>query len=198
MNNPKRPTLLFITVLLPVFLPVLAACGATNCVKNPNNSNSTANSTTTSTPVPVAKNWSAPVLIYGNTPGISGAPDTVSCSSASVCVVVDEATAGSGGGNEISYTGSTWSSPVDINGTTQILSVSCPSATFCMAVDYIGNAFSYDGSTWSSAANIDVNGLVSVSCPSATFCMAVDSMGNALSYDGNTWSSAANIDGSTS
>src|ERR1019366_5208388 len=148
MNNPKRPTLLFITVLLPVFLPVLAACGATNSVKNPNNSNSTANSTTTSTPVPVAKNWSAPVLIYGNTPGISGAPDTVSCSSASVCVVVDEATAGSGGGNEISYTGSTWSSAanIDVNG---LVSVSCPSATFCMAVDSMGNALSYDGNTWS-------------------------------------------------
>ncbi len=60
-------------------------------------------------------------------------------------------------------------------------SVSCPSATFCAAVDNAGGILSWDGNSWGYAADGDGdNDLSSVSCPSASFCAAVDSSGHAL------------------
>ena len=74
-------------------------------------------------------------------------------------------------------------------------SVSCPTASFCVAVDGYGNAFTYNGSTWSSPKSIDAgNTLESVSCPTASFCAAVDYSGNAFTYNGSTWSSPKSID----
>ena len=53
--------------------------------------------------------------------------------------------------------------------------MSCPSASFCVAVDDDGNAFTYNGSSWSTPSRIDTIGdLTSVSCPSSSFCVAVD------------------------
>ncbi len=58
--------------------------------------------------------------------------------------------------------------------------VSCPTTTFCQAVDSIGRAFSYNGTTWSKGTLISTHGgLTSVSCPTVTFCAAVDSHGHA-------------------
>jgi hypothetical protein len=66
-------------------------------------------------------------------------------------------------------------------------SVSCPTRTFCVAVDLDGDAFAYNGKAWSSGANIDPlnqtsnpDGLGSVSCTTTTFCAAVDSGINAV------------------
>ena len=71
-----------------------------------------------------------------------------------------------------------------------LTSVSCPSASFCVAVDNAGNALTYNGSSWSSPSNIDGSSSInSVSCPSASFCIAVDNAGNALTYNGSSWSS---------
>ena len=66
-------------------------------------------------------------------------------------------------------------------------SVSCPSATFCAAVDGVGNALIYNGSSWSSPSDIDaiMSTLRSVSCPSTTFCVAVDPVGNVFTYNGS-------------
>ena len=74
---------------------------------------------------------------------------------------------------------------IDTN-TDGIGSVSCPTAQFCVALDYDGNAISYDGTAWSAPESIDSasNYLDSVSCPSAVFCGAVDAVGNALTYSG--------------
>jgi hypothetical protein len=47
-------------------------------------------------------------------------------------VVVD------GGGHAITYDGSGWSSPTSID-TVGLTAVSCPSASFCVAVDRTGN-----------------------------------------------------------
>jgi len=62
-------------------------------------------------------------------------------------------------GNAIVYNGSSWSAPTAIDheeeGPGVLNSVSCPTASFCVAVDDDGNAFTYDGSSWSSAANVD-------------------------------------------
>jgi hypothetical protein len=62
-------------------------------------------------------------------------------------------------------------------------SVSCASASLCVAVDGTGNALTYNGTSWSQPQSIDPNGslgLSSVSCASSTFCVAVDGNGNAL------------------
>jgi hypothetical protein len=73
-------------------------------------------------------------------------------------------------------------------------SVSCPSATFCMAVDQYGNdALTFDGTSWSAPAPVGAaamsDELNSVSCTSATWCVAVDTGGNAYTWDGSRWSS---------
>jgi hypothetical protein len=81
---------------------------------------------------------------------------------------------------------------------TKLTSVSCPSASFCVAVDNLGYALIYNGGSWSAPIDIDgANSLVSVSCPSASFCLAVDSTNNALTYNGSSWSAPAKIDSST-
>jgi hypothetical protein len=90
----------------------------------------------------------------------------------------------------------TWSAPSDIDGSRTFESVSCPSATFCIAVDSTGYASNYNGSSWSSLSDIDEGEsqfLQQVSCPSAKFCVAVDETGEALTYNGSSWSSPSVI-----
>ena len=54
-------------------------------------------------------------------------------------------------------------------------SVSCPTASFCAAVDESGYALTYDGSSWSKPVSIEPSGAPgAVSCPTASFCAAVD------------------------
>ena len=75
-------------------------------------------------------------------------------------------------------------------------SVSCPSASFCAAVDSVGGVVTFNGTSWSAAVGIDgINQLTSVSCPSASFCAAVDSLGNAVTFNGTSWSAPVDIDG---
>jgi hypothetical protein len=58
--------------------------------------------------------------------------------------------------------------------------VSCPTTTFCRAVDSIGRVFGFDGTTWSKGTLIDPgHALTSISCPTVTYCAAVDRGGNA-------------------
>ena len=78
-------------------------------------------------------------------------------------------------------------------------SVSCVSATFCVAVDDGGNAVVFDGSRWSAPVTIDggagkyMEGLESVSCVSTTFCLAVDFGGHAFVFDGSGWTQVSSI-----
>ncbi len=74
-------------------------------------------------------------------------------------------------------------------------SISCPTESFCVAVDEGGYVLTYNGSSWSQPVKIDPgNDLSSVSCPSARFCVAVDYDGNVFTYDGSSWSSPDDID----
>lgn len=70
-----------------------------------------------------------------------------------------------------------------------LTSVSCPTNSFCMAVDSVGNAIRYDGTSWSTptTTGIGANGLNSVSCSSSSFCVAVGVHGKASRYNGATW-----------
>jgi RHS repeat-associated protein len=91
-----------------------------------------------------------------------------------------------------------WGGPWDdVDGDHSLLSVSCPTTTFCMAVDLEGGAVEYNGSTWTTFPSIDgSNGLESVSCPTTTFCMAVDDAGNIGSFNGTSWTPFSSRDGS--
>ena len=88
-----------------------------------------------------------------------------------------------------------WSAPAPVDPAFHATSVSCPSASFCAAVDQAGDVAMYNGSTWSTPANIDANKLNSVSCPSTSFCVAVSNSGDAIKYNGSTWGTPASIDG---
>ena len=94
----------------------------------------------------------------------------------------------------------TWSAPAQITFSGFLVSVSCPSANFCAAVDNNGDLLTFDGTTWSAPQAIDpshdnqFSSLVSVSCPSANFCAAVDDNGNVVTFDGSTWGAPQAVD----
>ena len=83
--------------------------------------------------------------------------------------------------------------PFDISPPSDVESLSCPSATFCVAVTGDGGAYTFGGRSWSAADHIDT-ALTDVSCPSASFCAAVDTSGHALTFNGKSWSVPVTID----
>ena len=95
------------------------------------------------------RTWSAPVNAHPNglTMGEGGISwPVVSCPASDFCAAVDGAD-----GNVVTFDGSTWSAPVNIDSKAAnsvsepvlifLMSVSCRSATFCVAGDSIGDAF---------------------------------------------------------
>ena len=69
------------------------------------------------------------------------------------------------------------------------LSVSCPAAGSCVAVDDLGNAVHLVGSAWSRPFHLEsANGMSAVSCATPTFCMAVDTGGQYARFNGRAWS----------
>jgi hypothetical protein len=75
-------------------------------------------------------------------------------------------------------------------------SVSCPSASFCMAVLGSGHAAMYDGTTWSQPTGLSSSfgQPDSVSCPTVAFCMAVDADDSStFLFNGSAWSPAPSI-----
>jgi hypothetical protein len=89
--------------------------------------------------------------------------------------------------------------PVDTTGG-GIRALSCPTTSFCAAVDNYGNAFTYDGTQWTSDGEIDSSEtLHGLSCASASFCVATDSIGYVFMYNGAGWSAGDLIatDGTT-
>lgn len=99
------------------------------------------------------------------------------------------------------WTSAGWVDPLR-SGT--IEAISCPSATFCVAVDDGGIATTFNGSSWSWPQMIDPSGaadaqlagpLSDVSCASTTFCVAVgDSAGRAVMFNGSRWTLTAPLD----
>lgn len=69
-------------------------------------------------------------------------------------------------------------------------SVSCPTSTFCAAVNGDGQVSYYRSGAWSSPQSLALGGSIdSVSCSNKTFCVAV-AAGKAAVYNGHVWSSA--------
>lgn len=81
-----------------------------------------------------------------------------------------------GYGNYLTWFGRHWSAPrlVDPKGAA-LSSVSCASASFCVAVDLNDHAFAWDGRSWSAPVHVlplrsaPRPSDYTVSCPSATF-----------------------------
>jgi hypothetical protein len=121
----------------------------------------------------------------------AGTPTAVSCASPSFCAAVASK------GDALTYNGSSWSVPAQVDGEGgQLESVSCASSVFCVAVGLNQLALTYNGSAWSAPAEVHEGGvLTSVSCASSSFCVAVNLSGDALIYNGGAWSAPAAIDG---
>ncbi len=99
----------------------------------------------------------------------------------------------SGNGAQSTTPGGSWSKGQQIdtssnsNNSAGLTSVSCPTASFCIAVGESGYEYTYSGGSWSVGQQIDNNNndlLNSVSCPTASFCVAVDNNGYEFTYSG--------------
>jgi hypothetical protein len=78
-------------------------------------------------------------------------------------------------------------------GTSAVNGVSCPTPSFCAAVDGGGNAIVWNGLTWSKPRPASPDGTInSVSCSSPTFCVALSSQ-EAVTFDARTWSAAVAV-----
>jgi hypothetical protein len=114
----------------------------------------------------------------------------VSCASPSFCVAIG------GTGNALTWNGSSWSAPVHVDPIGNVSSISCPSTTFCLAVDLgagktatNGDYLTWDGSSWTTPASMPRAG--SVSCTSASFCAAGGDGGSFQTWNGTAWTSLA-------
>jgi hypothetical protein len=118
---------------------------------------------------------------------------SISCASSSTfCAVTDD----SGGAYTLS--GETLSTRTQLaaNG---FDTVSCPTTSFCMAIDGTGDTFRYSNGSWSPAATLGSlssnTGDLQVSCVSGQFCVAaLPGSGmdeNYYTYNGANWSGAS-------
>ena len=130
----------------------------------------------------------------------------VSCVSASLCLAVGASLDPDSKADVIlaeEWNGKTWqvlaTPPPGIESV--LFGVSCPTATFCMAVGFLDAevnppchvidtncnlALTWNGSTWQQLDTPGTGGLSAVSCVSATSCIAV-SGSQAMAWDGTTW-----------
>lgn len=129
-------------------------------------------------PVEAAGGWQPPQnLRVGDLSGVS-------CPSVNFCAVIGQ------DGRVSLFHASGWSSPVQVtSGISDVFpSVSCASATFCVASGD-GSVSIYDGAGWSATAMVDQGSHIeSLSCPTDTFCAAVDTAYDALIYKSGVWS----------
>ena len=135
---------------------------------------------TSSNYAPIFNGTSWDKLVYSGIDGSNGNYlKSVSCSSPSFCIV------GSNLGDVSVYNGSSWTGAHLSN--SQITTISCPSDSFCMAIDSDRKAYIYT-TGWSIGTSITNNNAInSVSCLGTNFCMAVDSAGYSHLYNGTLW-----------
>jgi IPT/TIG domain len=89
-----------------------------------------------------------------------------------------------------------WSAPslVDNTNPLRLRSVSCPTASFCMALNADGGSLVYNGTHWSTGPTVmSGDALSSVSCVSSTFCAALDFNGRGFIYKGHSWSAPTTL-----
>jgi hypothetical protein len=91
----------------------------------------------------------------------------------------------SASGNVFTYNGSSWGGPAAADVGHDLVSVSCPSKSFCMAVDSAGQAAEHSDGLW----GLQPLGwrAAAVSCPSVGSCVAVAGSGATASYANGLW-----------
>jgi uncharacterized Fe-S cluster protein YjdI len=125
--------------------------------------------------------------------------NVVSCASAKSCVAVGTS---SGTDDAVQLTGNHWSAERKIaQYAGEVVSLSCPTVGWCMALTDLAAATVLSGGRWSNLQTLDPNpgppypGMANaVSCPSSRFCVAVDGQGNSETYDGASWTRPKAID----
>lgn len=129
-------------------------------------------------------NWSPPRQIDPE-----GRLQGVSCPSSGFCAAVSvHYGVASTYGFELIYHHGIWEQATKIGlgpgrGQSDVDSVSCSSAVFCVAVSPDGEVSSYNGTAWSAWSPLEFNGqFLSVSCPSASFCEVVNAPGQVFTY----------------
>ncbi|HEX8078889.1 MAG TPA: hypothetical protein VF557_01630 [Jatrophihabitans sp.] len=111
----------------------------------------------------------------------------ISCPTATFCMTVQR------NGFAESWHGTAWSTPVRAGRARALSSVSCTSASFCVAIGSDSSGLTvletYDGTSWTHAINLPFNSSTTkrVSCASATFCMA-NSGASFATFNGSSWS----------
>jgi len=86
----------------------------------------------------------------------------------------------------------TWSKAqtVEVRDRSSLSAVSCPSTTFCAAVDNNGDVHFWKNGAWLASQHLNAGGsLSSISCPTTTFCVAISVGGEAMAFNGRTWNS---------
>lgn len=123
---------------------------------------------------------------------------SLSCPTASFCM------AGDAHGRVWSFNGTSWMgpTPVDSHGAVpgehqafpdSLIAISCPSTTFCAAVDGSGYVMTFNGKSWSRPQEIAQSAFHDVSCPTTAFCAATNAIGDVATYNGSRWNKQ-NID----
>ncbi len=153
-------------------------------------------------------NWNAETKSLPTPAGATSiSPKDVACTSESACTVVGSYSSGGSKPYVARWNGSSWSlqsAPAPSEGTASeaMLSVSCASSSFCMAVGRAaGKPFAerWNGSEWTLVSAPNPMGatdatLEAVSCPTTSSCMAVGSFQNGTSktlterWNGSSWS----------
>lgn len=73
--------------------------------------------------------------------------------------------------------------------------VSCPAASYCLAVDSSGNVFTYSRGAWSGPASLGGTGQNGVSCASAGFCAIITNGATAYAGSAGRWTSSQLVGG---
>jgi hypothetical protein len=78
-------------------------------------------------------------------------------------------------GGATTFNGTSWTKAAWFEGN-PLMAVSCPTVSFCLAVDDEGGSDPYNGSTWGGVVGHEPGPYqwTSVSCVSSTFCVALD------------------------
>jgi hypothetical protein len=144
------------------------------------------------------KAWSKPKEVVSPDTVRSGL-DAISCPTASFCAATGFSLTGGRsvrGDYAVVWDHSRWSAPVRLSTAADGgASVSCASASFCLAVTKSGTAFQFDGSSWSAGTGLQTGGLtmLSVSCPTPAFCAAVGDDALVATYADGTWSTPVSV-----
>ncbi|MDE3202612.1 MAG: hypothetical protein KGQ66_00125 [Acidobacteriota bacterium] len=135
--------------------------------------------------------WQQATSVASSTPSTGSGlrySNAVTCASSGFCVASQNL------GEVVAYNGQQWSLPVEADPSSFLVSLSCPTTTFCAALDSLlpqgfnnessdanGRVVLFNGTTWSPPQEADSAGIATaISCPSPTSCIMTDASGNAV------------------